>query len=86
MVEPHGVNHVPAMPRLLYVTVVINGVDRAAALGGGVQFTADQTELVIEQWITCGNGTAQWNTIDLTPANLGRIVGHVSVVGYIQSD
>lgn len=64
------------------VTVKINGVDRTSALGGGAGFTADQTELAIGQWLTIG----AWNTIDLTPTGLGRILGHVAVVGYIQSN
>jgi hypothetical protein len=64
------------------VTVKINGVDRTVTLGGGTGFTADQIELEIGQWLTLG----ALNTIDLTPTGLGKILGHLRLTGYIQSD
>lgn len=64
------------------VTVIINGTDRTAALGGGSGFTTDQTELAITPaWLNIG----AWNLIDLTPSGLGRIIGHLLVTGYSQS-
>jgi len=63
------------------VTVKVNGVDRTVALGGGTGFTTNQTELEISQWLTIG----AWNTLDLTPTGLGRIVGQLRLTGFIQS-
>jgi hypothetical protein len=64
------------------VTVLVNGVDRTVALGGGAGFTTNQTELaLLIAWLNLG----AWNTIDLTPTGLGRITGHLTVVSYIQS-
>ena len=57
------------------VTVVINGVDRTAALGG--PFSADQVELNVLPYLTVG----AWNTIDLTPTGLGRILAHCRLTG-----
>jgi len=65
------------------VTVKVNGVDRTSALGGGTGFTTNQTELALDvAWLNQG----AWNTIDLTPTSLGRILGHLTVVSYIQSN
>jgi hypothetical protein len=51
------------------VTVLINGVDRTAALGGGAGFTADQESLDIAAYLTLPGK----NTIQLTSTQLGRI-------------
>ena len=63
------------------VTVKINGVDRTVALGGGVGFTTNQTELEVSQWLNIG----AWNTVDLTPTGLGRISADLRITGFIQS-
>lgn len=64
------------------VTVKVNGTDRTAALGGGAGFTTDQTELPFDvTWLNIG----AWNTIDLTPTGLGRIMGHLRVTEFMQS-
>lgn len=64
------------------VKVIINGTDRTVALGGPAGgFTSNQTELEIGSYL----GLGQWNTIDLQPSGLGRIVGHLRLTGYIQA-
>ena len=55
------------------VTVVINGVDRTAALGG--PFTTDQSNLNIAAFLNVG----QWNTIALGSTRLGRIDGTIFI-------
>lgn len=88
----HGIPHTHNVtPSLIYgifegavatgVTVKINGIDRTVALGGGTGFTTSQTELEVGQWFTIG----ALNTVDLTPSGIGRILGHLSCYGYIQS-
>jgi hypothetical protein len=52
------------------VKVTINGIDRTVALGGGAGgFTLDVTNLNITQYMAIGN----WNTIQLSSTQLGRI-------------
>lgn len=88
----HGIPHTHDLtPTLSYgifestvatgVTVTINGTDRTVALGGGTGFTTNQIELEVGLWFTIG----ALNTVDLTPTGNGRILGHLSSYGYIQS-
>src|SRR5690606_40247404 len=55
------------------VGVLINGVNRTAALGG--KFNADRSNLNITPYLTVG----QWNEIRLTSERLGRIDASVFV-------
>ena len=57
------------------VTVVINGVDRTAALGG--PFSTDQVELNVLPYLTVGI----LNTIALTPTGLGHILACLRLTG-----
>lgn len=65
------------------VMVKVNGVDRTVALGGPAGgFTSSQQELALDvAWLTLG----AWNTIELTPSNLGRVVAHLRLTGWVQS-
>ena len=51
------------------VRIVINGIDRTTALGGGSGFYTGQNNLEIGSFLTVGT----WNTIDLSSTQLGRI-------------
>ncbi len=65
------------------VKVKVNGTDRTVALGGPAGgFTTSQTELALDvAWLTLG----AWNVIELTPSNLGRLVAHLRLTGFVQS-
>ncbi|MFZ3171976.1 MAG: phage tail protein [Carboxydocellales bacterium] len=77
MAHTHQIsNHTHAIDYGIYegatatgVTIKINGIDRTAALGGGIGFTTDQANLNIAAYLTKG----AWNTIELGSTSLGRI-------------
>jgi hypothetical protein len=62
------------------VSVKVNSVDRTSALGG--PFNADQAEISLDPtWLNIG----AWNTVELTPTGLGRIIGHLRTTFFMQS-
>lgn len=65
------------------VKVKVNSVDRTVALGGPAGgFTTSQQELALDvTWLSLG----AWNVIELTPSNLGRVVAHLRLTGWVQS-
>jgi len=57
------------------VTVIINGIDRTAALGGETGFNSDQSSLDISGYLL----TNQWNAVELGSTQLGRIDASVFI-------